>query len=81
MCNLPAKNIKRDIMSYVLCCRLAYGTPGTTYTCIQLSEDPTQVTASFSCTLKFMVKDCDPASGEPDDDDEGKKNSEAENSR
>jgi len=27
------------------------------------------VTASFSCTLKFIVKDCDPATGEPDDDE------------
>lgn len=29
----------------------------------------TLVTASFSCTLKFIVKDCDPATGEPDDDE------------
>lgn len=27
------------------------------------------VTASFSCTMKFVVKDCDPATGEPDDDE------------
>ena len=26
------------------------------------------VTATFSCTLKFLVKDCDPNTGEPDDD-------------
>lgn len=24
------------------------------------------VTASFRCTLKFTVRDCDPATGEPD---------------
>lgn len=27
------------------------------------------VTASYSCTLKFVVKDCDPATGEPDDEE------------
>ena len=26
------------------------------------------VTGSFACTLKFLVKDCDPQTGEPDDD-------------
>ena len=26
------------------------------------------VTGTFSCTLKFLVKDCDPNTGEPDDD-------------
>ena len=25
-------------------------------------------TSTFSCTLKFIVKDCDPNTGEPDDD-------------
>jgi len=26
------------------------------------------VTTSFTCTLKFVVKDCDPNTGIPDDD-------------
>ena len=26
------------------------------------------VTGSFSCTMKFLVKDCDPTTQEPDDD-------------
>lgn len=26
------------------------------------------MTGSFSCTLKFIVKDCDPNTGEADDD-------------
>ena len=26
------------------------------------------VTGTFSCTLKFVVRDCDPNTGEPDDD-------------
>lgn len=32
-----------------------------------LSYVPT-VTGTFSCTLKFIVKDCDPNTGEPDDE-------------
>lgn len=58
-----------EILSYVPCSKLVYDTPGTTYTCIGFSDDPTQVTASFSCTMKFIVKDCDPSTGEPDDDE------------
>ncbi|XP_057297128.1 coatomer subunit gamma-2-like [Hydractinia symbiolongicarpus] len=58
-----------DVQSNVPCAKLVYGTPGTTYTCVGFSEDTTQVTASFSCTLKFIVKDCDPNTGEPDDDE------------
>jgi len=26
------------------------------------------VSSTFTCTLKFVVKDCDPNTGEPDDD-------------
>jgi len=58
-----------EVALYIPCQKLAYGTPGTTYTVVQFSEDPTSVTASFSCTLKFNVKDCDPNTGEPDDDE------------
>jgi len=58
-----------EVISYIPCAKLVYGTPGTTYTVVGFSEEPSQVTASFSCTLKFVVKDCDPATGEPDDDE------------
>jgi len=58
-----------EVVNYIPCPVLKYGTPATTYTIVEYSEDPGQVTASFSCTLKFIVKDCDPATGEPDDDD------------
>lgn len=27
-----------------------------------------KVSATFNCTMKFLVKDCDPATGEPDED-------------
>lgn len=26
------------------------------------------MSCTFSCTLKYLVKDCDPNTGEPDDD-------------
>lgn len=26
------------------------------------------VTGTFACTMKFLVKDCDPQTGEPDDE-------------
>lgn len=58
-----------EVVSYIPCPKLVYGTPGTAYTVVAFSDDATSVTASFSCTLKFVVKDCDPSTGEPDDDD------------
>ena len=47
---------------------LPYNQPGVTYTCVKLSDDPMAVIGSFSCTLKFNVRDCDPATGEPETD-------------
>jgi len=47
---------------------LPYDKPGTAYTVVGMPEDPTVVTATFSCVMKFIVKDCDPNTGEPDDD-------------
>ncbi|XP_065829385.1 coatomer subunit gamma-2-like [Oscarella lobularis] len=59
-----------DIESIVRCSVLKYNQPGTTYTCVKLQEDdPTQVAGTFTCTLKFKVKDCDPNTGEPDADE------------
>jgi len=57
-----------EIVKYIPVTVLAYEKPGTTYTVVHVPEDPTQVTGTFSCTLKFVVKDCDPNTGEPDDD-------------
>ncbi|XP_041349457.1 LOW QUALITY PROTEIN: coatomer subunit gamma-2-like [Gigantopelta aegis] len=41
---------------------------GTTYTLVCLPAEPTLVTGTFTCSLKFVVKDCDPNTGEPDDE-------------
>ena len=57
-----------EVVKYIAALSLPYEKPGTTYTVVQLPEDPVQVTSTFSCTLKFNVKDCDPNTGEPDDE-------------
>ena len=41
---------------------------GTTYTLVKLPDDATCVTSTFTCTLKFLVKDCDPNTGEADEE-------------
>ncbi|XP_066913900.1 coatomer subunit gamma-2-like [Clytia hemisphaerica] len=58
-----------EVVNYIPCHVLKYGTPSTTYTIVQYPEDAATVSASFTCTLKFIVKDCDPGTGEPDDDE------------
>ncbi|XP_060078948.1 coatomer subunit gamma-2-like [Ylistrum balloti] len=57
-----------EVLKFVPCASLPYNKPGTTYTLVHLPEDPTLVTGTFSCTMKFIVKDCDPNTGEPDDE-------------
>ncbi|KAJ8017960.1 Coatomer subunit gamma-2 [Holothuria leucospilota] len=47
---------------------LKYNQPGTTYTLVQLPDDNTEVASVFSNTLKYSVKDCDPNTGEPDEE-------------
>ena len=57
-----------EVVKYIPAASLVYDGPGTTYTLVRIPDDPTQATATFSCTLKFVVKDCDPATGEADDE-------------
>jgi len=58
-----------EVISYKPCVQLPYNQPGITYTLVKIPEDPTQVTATFNCVLKFVVKDCDPNTGIPDNED------------
>merc|ERR1712136_410004 len=61
------------VLKTIPCPKLAYNEQGTAWTVVALPEDePSCVAASFSCTLKFLVKDCDPTTGDADDgyDDE-----------
>ena len=56
-----------SVLSYVPIAKLPYDKPGTTYTLVKMN-DPNSVTGTFLNTLKFLVKDCDPNTGEPDDE-------------
>ena len=42
---------------------------GVVYVILATPPDMTDWVGSFSPTLKFVVKDCDPATGEPDSDE------------
>ncbi|XP_071960744.1 coatomer subunit gamma-2-like [Antedon mediterranea] len=57
-----------EVISHVPIPCLKYNQPGTTYTLVKIPEDPMSVSCTFSNTFKFLVKDCDPTTGEPDDD-------------
>jgi coatomer protein complex subunit gamma len=48
---------------------LPYNQPGTYYMLVALpKEDPTAVACTFCCMMKFTVKDCDPTTGETNDE-------------
>ncbi|XP_077132651.1 coatomer subunit gamma-1 isoform X2 [Ranitomeya variabilis] len=57
----------------VICCvpakSLSYNQPGTCYTLLSIpEEDLSAYSCTFSCMLKFTVKDCDPNTGEADEE-------------
>lgn len=54
------------IMCEVPCPRLPYNEPGTTYTVLKYPEDVHASVATIPTTLRFMARDCDPATGFPD---------------
>lgn len=58
-----------ELLCNVPCSKLPYNVTGTTYACLRLPDDPLAATGTFSNTLKYLVKDCDPNSGETDDDE------------
>ncbi|MBZ3884009.1 Coatomer subunit gamma-1 [Sciurus carolinensis] len=58
-----------EVLCYVPARTLPYNQPGTCYTLVALPrEDPTAVACTFSCMMKFTVKDCDPTTGETDEE-------------
>ena len=58
-----------DILLTIPCPSLPYGQPDTCYTLLAIPQDMMNTTCTFTATLKFMVRDCDPATGEPETDD------------
>ncbi|KAJ3065450.1 Coatomer subunit gamma-2 [Podochytrium sp. JEL0797] len=57
-----------QLISTVVAPKLAYDVPGVIYLVYQRNHNVTPV-ATFGNTLKFIVKDCDPTTGEADDDE------------
>uniref|UniRef100_A0A7N8WSL0 Coatomer subunit gamma n=1 Tax=Mastacembelus armatus TaxID=205130 RepID=A0A7N8WSL0_9TELE len=58
-----------EVIQYIPAPSLPYSQPGSSYTLVRLpDDDPTAVSCTFSCTMKYLVRDCDPNTGEPDDD-------------
>lgn len=55
-------------MCEVPCPRLPYNELGTTYTVLRYPEDIHASVATIPTTLRFMARDCDPATGVPDAD-------------
>uniref|UniRef100_H2YIZ1 Coatomer subunit gamma n=1 Tax=Ciona savignyi TaxID=51511 RepID=H2YIZ1_CIOSA len=56
-----------EVIAYVPCPSLPYNQPGVAYACVAIPEGD-EVTTTLSCVMKFRVKDCDPNTGEADDD-------------
>ncbi|KAG8128132.1 putative Coatomer subunit gamma protein [Naja naja] len=58
-----------EVIAYIPAKSLLYNQPGTCYTLIALpEEDPTAVACTFSCMMKFTVKDCDPNTGDTEEE-------------
>lgn len=57
------------IRAVIPCAKLPYNETGSTYVIVEFPQDLLASAASFGATLKFIVKDCDPNTGEPDSDE------------
>ncbi|ETE65302.1 Coatomer subunit gamma [Ophiophagus hannah] len=58
-----------EVIAYIPAKSLLYNQPGTCYTLIALpEEDATAVACTFSCMMKFTVKDCDPNTGDTEEE-------------
>ena len=58
-----------EVVHYSPCAVIKCNDSGTTYTLVKLPNDSSAVTGSLSCTMKYIVKDCDPSTGVPDDEE------------
>jgi len=58
-----------ELLAEVPCARLEYNVAGTIYLVLACPEDISECVTSIPTTLKFLVKDCDPVTGEPDSDE------------
>ena len=58
-----------EVVAQIPASSMQYNLASTIYTVLSVPEDLTECVASMAATLKFTVKDCDPATGEPDSDE------------
>ena len=58
-----------EVVHYTPCPVIKCNDMGTAYTLVKLPADSSAVTGTLSCTLKYTVKDCDPTTGVPDDEE------------
>merc|ERR1712088_272979 len=58
-----------NLITEVAAPRLEYNVGGTIYCVLETPDELGECVASLAANLKFTVKDCDPATGEPDSDD------------
>jgi coatomer protein complex subunit gamma len=56
-------------MKVLPCPRLEYNVSGVCYVIVSCPDDVAEWVGTISPTLKFIVKDCDPNTGEPDSND------------
>lgn len=57
------------IRAVIPCTKLPYNETGSTYAIVEFPHNVSNSAATFGATLKFIVKDCDPNTGEPDSDE------------
>jgi len=58
-----------EMVTQVPAASMQYNVASTIYTVLSVPDDLTECVTSMAATLKFTVKDCDPATGEPDSDE------------
>lgn len=57
------------IRGVIPCPKLPYNELGSTFVVVEFPSDIPSSAATFGATLKFIVKDCDPSTGQPDSDE------------
>ena len=58
-----------EVVRQVAAPMMQYNVSSTLYSVLTVPEDLTECVTSMTAALKFTVKDCDPATGEPDSDE------------
>uniref|UniRef100_A0A2M3Z006 Coatomer subunit gamma n=1 Tax=Anopheles braziliensis TaxID=58242 RepID=A0A2M3Z006_9DIPT len=63
---LPEGFVTRAVIP---CAKLPYGEKEANYVIVEFPQDVPSSIATFGATLRFLVKDCDPTTGQPDSDE------------